>query len=447
MPVSADTSPTDPSSSLDRLPRAHVFVFFLLIAMAILGTFLFVSHYYPVVGGETDGVFYMMRSSTFFSVDPYHGPGFPWAIRVVRFFGVPPFPAAKLVSMISALLLLIAVYRLFATMSRPGEAAVATYVLALNPLFLIYSVAIMSDMLALALVFWVLAILFSHEGTRPSRLFLAGVIAGMAYLSRYLYLFLLLVPVLMVVFRIHDTEPRRGFLRRIGCFYAGFLVFTLPWFVFMIRETGDPFFNLNHLLVAMRMYVPKLDFNKQPKLEAYPSLYHVIASDPKKFLHSWLVDLRQLPRGLLELVPNLGVISAFGALAWIVRITRKKAILLVVTLLYSLVICIVWLFDRLFLFLSALDRIRHRQRTLSPALMASVQTGVSAIRIARAGRPASSHRDYCRIADHRVTGQAEGDGVFRQTTGRVQSHLGLAQDRSDQGDIGSRGKTAHPIHG
>ena len=67
------------------------FVLILVAVLALVEGYLFYFHHYPLVIGETDGIGYMVRSSAFFQLDPYHGPGYSWAIRVLRLAGLDPF--------------------------------------------------------------------------------------------------------------------------------------------------------------------------------------------------------------------------------------------------------------------------------------------------------------------------------------------------------------------
>lgn len=94
----ADSSEGSPEAGASpggsRLPLLGALALFLL-AEAVL----FHVHTFPLVRGETDGIEYMQASEEpIFQAHPYHGPGYPLAIRSVRALGVGPFAAGKAVS-------------------------------------------------------------------------------------------------------------------------------------------------------------------------------------------------------------------------------------------------------------------------------------------------------------------------------------------------------------
>jgi hypothetical protein len=326
----------------------------LIAAFVAYEAVMFFYHFFPLVQGESDGVGYMHRSfGNFFRLDPYHGPGYSWAILFVRFFGIDPFSAAKLVSMFFAIIFLIAIYKIVSSISTSNHGVAAAYLAALNPNFLIRSVSILSDFMALGCGYSVLAILFRKKGITKKQAFLVGMLAGVAYLTRYVYILILIVPVLMWLFRAYGEETRRQTFGKMALVFAGFIVMTLPWFIFVYMDKKNPFYNLNYLLVAFRMHNQgqRLNLNYVPSPEEYGSLLEVYRSNPKLFFQSWLMDFKALPAAIWKFSPQVCAIAGVGALAWLFSFNKRKFILLILNAIYVFLICWVWPFPRLYLFM------------------------------------------------------------------------------------------------
>ena len=119
-------------------------------------------------------------------------------------------------------------------------------------------------------------------GTRR-RVFLAGALAGLAFLTRYSGVILL--PAGLLVYLLE----REGRWSRVVSFAAGFLILTLPWFVFSLATTGALLQQGNLMNVVLEFYPG--GSRPAPPVEGFQSLGQLIAHDPGYFLGHFLGNL------------------------------------------------------------------------------------------------------------------------------------------------------------
>lgn len=328
-----------------RLPIILVLCAFVLVELV-----LFHSHSFPLTRGETDGIGYMARATgPLFQVDPFHGPGYSLAIKVFQSMGMAPFASAKFVSLIFGILLVLVTWLLLSSFSTPREAILGTILVAFSPITLVRSVTILSDMMAASLFLSTLALLLAPKQTRMWHFILAGAMAGLAYLTRHIYIVLLAVPVIYWLFCSLRRGERIKSLMNPLVFYVAFLVVALPWFIFMVKMRGNPFWNENYLNIAFKMHQNAGTWNVFPSSDQYRGLTDLIFSDPVLFFRSWMRTVYDVPWLAMGLIPRVGFISSAGVFFWLARFDRKKGVLLLAGITYGLAASLVWVENRFLL--------------------------------------------------------------------------------------------------
>ena len=202
--------------------------FALLILLFVVSQLYLASvHNFPTTRYETDGIHYLERAAgALFQVDPYHGPGYSLAIRLVRWLTrLSPFSAAQLVSILAGILLLYSAYRVFSISDGHQIAFRAIVMTAFAPSVLKYSGMVSSDMFAAALMWVTLWILSRAERLDFRQLFAAGLVVGFAYLTKYVFIFLVIIPPLVLL--LTQRRNRRALYALLG-FYLGFCLLTAP---------------------------------------------------------------------------------------------------------------------------------------------------------------------------------------------------------------------------
>jgi 4-amino-4-deoxy-L-arabinose transferase-like glycosyltransferase len=328
----------------------------LLLAFLSAGVWLHRHHEVPMLDvAERDGIDYMRRASgPVFSADPNHGIGYPLAIRAVKALGPDSFSAAKIVSLASGAVLVFSVWWLFAALGSRRVGLFAAALAACSGQTLIWSVTILSDMLAASAAFLAVTLLLVPKRSSTGYWLLAGAACGVAYLTRHIYLVFLALPILLWALE----GPRRSglgrSLRPLAGFLAGFLVVTLPWLVYMGVEHGNPFWNRSYLNVAWKMYGGRTDpalppLAPFPDPERFSGMLDVIQSDPSLFFGSWAASLLRLPVAVSLLVPPVGALAVVGLLFWVRSLDRRRIVFLLANLGYAVTVTLVWIHARFIL--------------------------------------------------------------------------------------------------
>src|SRR5208283_2768316 len=82
---------------VSKPPKAVILFSVVLIVYFICEALIYRIHILPLVSAETDGLldYIPWAQGPLFQIEPFHGPGYPAAIKIVAFFLHEPFAAAK----------------------------------------------------------------------------------------------------------------------------------------------------------------------------------------------------------------------------------------------------------------------------------------------------------------------------------------------------------------
>ena len=335
---------------LGRALRQHLPIICMLITFLLIECFLFHYHAFPLASAETDGIGYMHRATgPIFQANPFHGPGYSLAIRLVHSLGLDLFSSAKVVSIVFGLIFVLAAWLILSSFSTSQEATLATVIIVFNPITLVRSVTIMSDMMAASLFLSTLALLIAPKEVKRWHFIFAGVLAGLAYLTRYVYIILFAVPPMLWLFCAPQREKQFKTLTHLVTFSLGFLLITLPWFTYMYQTKGNPLWNEHYRNVAFKMYRDGRGWNAFPSADQYRGWSDVFLSNPSLFIKKWLETILDLPWKILDLIPQVGIIGSVGFFFWVAKLDWRKAVYLLINVLYGFVVSLVWLYDRFLL--------------------------------------------------------------------------------------------------
>lgn len=216
-------------------------------------------------------------------MDGYRGPFYYLLVGALSILG-DTFLMAKLLSAAAAALGIRFLGGLLRNLWGPVVALAGILFLLANQSLIQYIYRASTDLVYWALFTGTLALLFS-PGNRPYRTWiLAGLCAGLAYLTRYNGIALLGIG-LVAGFTL--LNPRKHALRMILAFLAAWLLVASPWLLFLWNQTGDPFWNRNFALVAEEVYGtdPVLaNIGHLVDSVGFQSLGEVFQLDPGRFL-------------------------------------------------------------------------------------------------------------------------------------------------------------------
>ncbi len=292
----------------------------------VQGPHLFRYHSFPFVSAETDGIYYMLQATDpVLRADPFHGPGYSTAIRIGHTLGLDPFAAAKAVSVLSGIIFVVATWFIVSSLASAPEALLTTLIVAFSPVTTTLSVTIMSDMMAASAFLAALALLLYPRAPRPWHFLLGGICAGVAYLTRYVYLFIPVVPLLYWPLISTRTAFVSTCLRGPAIFLVGFLLTISPWLVFLYKTQGSPFWSHNDLNILFKLRGSG-NWHTFPSVAEHQGLLSIVLADPALFIRAWIKTLVQIPWSLLDLVPRVGILASAGFAFWFARIDEKKCL-------------------------------------------------------------------------------------------------------------------------
>jgi dolichyl-phosphate-mannose-protein mannosyltransferase/tetratricopeptide repeat protein len=211
------------------------------------------------------------------------GPGYELALALVGFLARDLLLAAELLSVASTLATAWLWYDLARRRLDARVGALLVLFLATNAYFLRFGYSATTDAFAIALQSLALWALLARPPGAPARLralALAGVVAALAFLTRYTAVTLLPAGVIAILAGATGVGSRgRGAL----AFALGFAAPVLPWVLYSLAHGGGFSLQLHHNIAyevfARSRGIPWDDYQKKLQSQ-FPNLAAVIARDP-----------------------------------------------------------------------------------------------------------------------------------------------------------------------
>ncbi len=251
-------------------------------------------------------------------------PLYPLAISAeYRLAGGPSESGSALVSFLFHLAAVAAVYAVCRRFAGRVLSALAALVTAVSPALMAAGGAGLSESLA---AFLLTAAIGLAAGRRHP--FLAGIFLGLAYLSRYQFL-PLIVPFAVYLALGSERKPVRA-----AAFLAGFVIMALPWWIRNYLLVGNPFFSLVSLEIAhhTKSFLGSPFYGRTDAFSPVGFALTHPAEMAGKFIYftGW---------GLLELGMQLGPFGiALLIAALVMKATRGFAVLILAILFFNLAI-------------------------------------------------------------------------------------------------------------
>lgn len=248
------------------------------------------------------------------------GPVYEIALGLLGFVVRDLFLAAKLLS-IAAAVGTVALWRRI--LERRGDTRVALAMvlfLAVNPFLFRYGHSASTDALAIGLQAGCLALLLTAEGARA--IALSGVLAGVAFLTRYNAVALLPAGLIAALAGWTTSRRRRGDAFR---FLAGWALPVLPWTLYALGHGGGLAIQLHHNIAyevfarARGITWDEYQYSLQPQ---FHSLWDVIARDPAAVAQRMLFNVWDHLR--LDATNLLGLPTAAAALIGLLLAARDR---------------------------------------------------------------------------------------------------------------------------
>lgn len=221
-------------------------------------------------------------------LDPSHygvvGPMFEFLLAALGLVIRDLFTAAELLAVISMTATLAFWHSLLSRRANPGVALVALLFIAGNAQFFRFGWSATTDAPALALQSAALWTLFGARDGAASlrRVGVAGLIAGLAFLTRYNSIALLIAGAMALALG-WDGTARGSRMRRVLVFVAGFVAPVAPWMAWSASHGGAVRFQLHHNIAYEVFAKPKgivWDIYARDLEPQFPTPWSVLARDP-----------------------------------------------------------------------------------------------------------------------------------------------------------------------
>lgn len=224
------------------------------------------------------------------AIDPYRGPLYPIAVAIpyllLRVLGAGLFETGIVVSALSASVFVYVAYLLVAELFSFRTALVATALLVTNPIFVRFSYSTGNDMFFCAVAMLATGAFLLAGKTRGWQWMTAGSLAGLAYLTRYNGVALL---VAMLAGGIVVNVWRLSWRRRAAMgliLIASFLVTITPWGLYCKSKVGQFIYNRNYENIAYSFYLDTVytDVFQKEHAGEFESFMDVVRHDPVKLV-------------------------------------------------------------------------------------------------------------------------------------------------------------------
>lgn len=305
----------------------------------------------------------------------FKGPIYGLVLAALSFPIREFFTAAVILSVLSAALVLYFTAKTVLRLFGPLVAVLTVLGVAVNAQFVKYSYTASTDML---FNLWMIAsAYFILRREEPDRggLLLAGLLAGIAYLTRYAGVALLCWAPVAILIILGRRLPWRRRLLMTSVFLGGALAVIVPWAVYCKLRAGSFVVNDNYLSIVFGMYGDthtNWDHFWAREAGNFHSFVDVVLKDPGLFFRKTATNLLihpfhdigfnasepgepvQLPRALLSLMhPLLGVLAVPGFVWWILsRPDRRQIAYFALSASYFVILLPVFYGSRFSLFLA-----------------------------------------------------------------------------------------------
>lgn len=320
---------------------------------------LYIGHFHKIgnFGVETDfyGA-YAKQAENILEGRPYtyqhNPPGYMLLLAAVSLFTSDYFVAAKIITAFATALFGWIIYLLFKSLFDHRIALVSTIlsILAIIP----YSFNAATDIFGALLIILPIWIFLRQSVHTFKMCFLAGVLAGVAYLVRYNAIFVIIGIVFSILFINLYQETIRRRLVRVGLFVCGALLISSPWLIINWIANGSPFASTAYAQIAGHFFHPAGGLFPMQKAFKFNSILDVVLYDPSMFLWKYLKDvlfwnLVNLTKKGLVFPANL--FAGAGILFLIRNLNRRRIAFLVVCFIGYLMLGLVGFGFRYYFFL------------------------------------------------------------------------------------------------
>ena len=272
----------------------------------------------------------------------FNGPGYPLVLSAITALTGDHFISGKWIAAFSAFLSGLVAYYLFRALFGFRTAIVALPIILVAGEYALFSIEPGTDLIFLLLCLTTIFTIICTELGVWQKTVLAGIIAGLAYLTRYNGIFLPATIVTGILIFNCFGLPVRKRLQVTAAHIVSFLVTTSPWLWLNYVNHGSPLYNTNYLNMATLLYGYRVDWDGVTQAATvFKSFGDVVFHDPKVFVLHYLGNLaKTITRslsGTFILLP-IGLMAVAATPLVLIKLRQREVwVFLLSLLLYLLV--------------------------------------------------------------------------------------------------------------
>ena len=290
-------------------------------------------------------------------INPVKGPAYQIVLAAVGLiFGKNFFSAGIFINLVCSSVTIYLLLKIFRKITDNGIIIFAVLFVMLNQWFLKFTYSCGTDMLFMVFYFASIYYLLRNENLTNKDLLISGLYCGLAYLTRYTGIALIISSLLVIlaIYRLKDKSFKNA-LRPVGAFLLPVIASIVGWGITCLTLKGQFFYNDNYLNTAYTVYKPESmsnddwTYNMQP---TFHSIKDVIFRDFGMFFKTIFISnfTGHFTKDLSILLPLfIGIPMAIGLLFFLIRIKKnllKENLLLLITLIFYFFILLVFYSER-----------------------------------------------------------------------------------------------------
>ncbi|MGD8306118.1 MAG: glycosyltransferase family 39 protein [Ignavibacteria bacterium] len=293
-------------------------------------------------------------------IDAFRGPLYPIVLGISTLITSDYFYSGMFIGIISATLSIILSFGLLKRIFSPAIAFFTILIVAANPIFVQYTYSAGTDMFFNLLAVSTLFFFFREKELDYKFLVLAGIMAGLSYLTRYNGVFLVgfVVVILFVNYRgIKWIQRIKASLIFLGVFILTFS----PWGFYCLSEKGSFFYNENYKNIAYELFGKgKVSWDQFwfEQSSNYTSLFDVVSRDFTLFIstvignigENFMLDMERLTGWHTGAFVILGLVLLIISKPW-KRISTREIGYYLVNIFFFGLLLLVFYSERFSLFL------------------------------------------------------------------------------------------------
>lgn len=273
-------------------------VLFALIYLIILSYASFTFHKIGDYGVETDFYqSYVPAVQEFLKgnilIDAFHGPLYQIVLGIFGFVIGEFLKAGMLINILSASAVIFLTMTLVRKLFSNEYSFFVGILLAVNPIFIQYTYSAGTDMFFNALICLAVYLLFIKNDFRYSNLIFTSFVTGLAYLTRYNGIFLIILFFLIIIVNYWGIDLKTK-IKASLTFFVTFIITISPWGIFLLIKKGSFFYNDNYRNIAFELYGKgKISWDSfwYSGDNQFSSITDVIFNDPVNFITHMLYNV------------------------------------------------------------------------------------------------------------------------------------------------------------